>query len=70
MIPASWMIVGFPSTWGPRAAWAVLYAGLWYVLSGRARRERYNVLSDADRQAIVEILRETKPDLPEYFVMS
>ena len=54
----------------PPAARAAVYARLWEVLSGRERSERYNVLSDADRQAIIEILRETKPDLPEYFVMS
>jgi hypothetical protein len=40
------------------------------VLSGRERGERYNVLSPADRRAILEILRETKPGLPEYFLTS
>ena len=28
---------------------------------------RYTVLSTADRRAIVEILRDTKKDLPDYF---
>jgi hypothetical protein len=47
-----------------------VYTRLWEVLSGRERGDRYRVLSAADRQAILEILRETKPDLPEYFVTS
>ena len=45
-----------------------IYRRLWQVLSGEERDERYRrVLSRADRQAITEILRETKKDLPPYF---
>ncbi len=45
-----------------------IYRRLWEVLSGQERAERYQAaLSPADRQAIVEILRETKNDLPRYF---
>jgi hypothetical protein len=41
---------------------------MWQVLSGEEQDERYrSALSLADRQAIVEILRETKTDLPLYF---
>jgi hypothetical protein len=41
---------------------------LWNVLSGAERDPRYqSALSRADRQAIVEILRDTKKDLPPYF---
>jgi len=54
----------------PPAARAAVYARLWEVLSGRERSERYNVLRTADRQAILEILRETKPDLPDYYATS
>jgi len=36
-------------------------------MSGRDRSTRYERLTPADRQAIVEILRDTKTDLPEYF---
>ena len=68
--PCSYLIYSEPFDAMPPAAKAAVYARLWEVLSGRERSERYNVLSDADRQAILEILRETKPDLPEYFVMS
>jgi hypothetical protein len=44
-----------------------IYRRLWQVLSGEERDERYRVLSRAERQAIIEILRETKKDLPTYF---
>jgi hypothetical protein len=46
---------------------APVYQRLWNVLSGDAREPRYRVLSRDDRQAVVEILRDTKPDLPAYF---
>ena len=68
--PCSYLIYSEPFDRMPPAARAVVYARLWEVLSGRERSERYNVLSAADRQAILEILRETKPDLPEYFITS
>lgn len=45
-----------------------IYRRLWEVLSGQERADRYrSALSLADRQAVVEILRETKNDLPAYF---
>jgi hypothetical protein len=45
-----------------------IYRRLWELLSGRDNDARYrSVLSRADREAIVEILRDTKKDLPRYF---
>jgi hypothetical protein len=45
-----------------------IYRRLWDVLSGQESGARYrSALSRADRQAIVEILRDTRPDLPLYF---
>lgn len=45
-----------------------IYARLWQVLSGEERAPRYaSALPGADRQAIVDILRDTKPDLPAVF---
>jgi hypothetical protein len=45
-----------------------LYERLWEVLSGAANDAIYaKMLPVATRQAIVEILRETKPGLPAYF---
>ncbi len=46
---------------------AAVYARLWAVLSGRDARPKFAHLTKADRQAIVEILRATKPDLPDVF---
>jgi hypothetical protein len=44
-----------------------IYQRLWEVLSGETAEPRYRSLSQADRRAVVEILRDTKPDLPPYF---
>ena len=44
-----------------------MYARLWAVLSGAAPGPRYARLTAADRTAIIEILRDTKADLPAYF---
>jgi hypothetical protein len=41
---------------------------MWDVLSGQEQDPRYRAaLSLADRRAIVDILRDTKKDLPTYF---
>lgn len=40
---------------------------LWDVLSGSDKSEQFAHLSDTDRTAIVEILRDTKPELPRYW---
>jgi hypothetical protein len=37
---------------------------MWEILSGQERDPRYARLTPADRKAIVEILRDTKQDLP------
>jgi hypothetical protein len=45
-----------------------IYRRMWEVLSGQETNQRYrSALSRADRQSIVEILRDTKKDLPRYF---
>jgi hypothetical protein len=51
----------------PAAAKSAIYARLWEVLSGQDPSARYDRLTDADRHAVVEILRATKKDLPDYF---
>lgn len=46
----------------------LIYRRLWHVLSGAEKDPRYKAaLTLADRQAIVEILMATKPDLPGFF---
>jgi hypothetical protein len=37
------------------------------ILTGQDRDPRFATLAVDDRQAILEILRETKPNLPEYW---
>jgi hypothetical protein len=44
-----------------------VYRRLWMILSGQVHDERYNRLTPTDRQAVLEILRDTKPGLPGYF---
>jgi hypothetical protein len=54
----------------PDAAREAVYARLWAVLSGEAKGAAHARLSAADRQAILEILRETKRGLPSFFFAS
>jgi hypothetical protein len=65
--PCSYMIYtpAFDSL--PAEARAAIYQRMWEILSGREKGAKYARLSPADRQAIVEILRETKPGVPAYF---
>jgi hypothetical protein len=65
--PCSYMIYSGAFTALPAMAKDAVYARLWHVLSGQERGNRYDVLSPADRQAVADILRATKPDLPDYF---
>jgi len=51
----------------PAAAKNLVYERMWEVLSGKETNKAYARLSLADRRAIVEILRDTKKGLPEYF---
>jgi hypothetical protein len=65
--PCSYMIYTPAFDGMPALAREAVYARMWEVLSGREKQPRYRALSLADRRAIVEILRETKPGLPAYF---
>jgi hypothetical protein len=51
----------------PDAVKAGIYERLWQVLSGKAPGNKYKRLSIADRRSIIEILRDTRPDVPGYF---
>lgn len=44
-----------------------LYRRLWEILSGKDRRDPFSMLSTTDRRAILEILLDTKEDLPDYW---
>ena len=66
--PCSYLIYSPAFDALPPLAKVPIYKRLWEVLSGEAQEPRYRAaLSLADRQAIVEILKDTKKDLPPYF---
>jgi hypothetical protein len=65
--PCSYLIYSPAFSALPPLAKTPIYRRLWQVLSGEAREPRYRSLSPADRQAVLEILIDTKPDLPAYF---
>ncbi len=65
--PCSYMIHTAAFDALPADAKDAVYRRLWRVLSGADGDSRYEYLTRVDRQAIVEILRDTKPDLPGYF---
>jgi hypothetical protein len=65
--PCSYMIYSNAFDALPDSAKNLVYRRLWKVLSGDDKDQRYARLSAADRRAIVEILRSTKKDLPDYF---
>lgn len=65
--PCSYMIYGAAFDALPPAARDAVYQRMWRVLSGQEKGPRYQRLSAADRQAVVEILTATKKGLPPYF---
>jgi hypothetical protein len=65
--PCSYMIYSKAFDGLPDEAREATYKRMWQVLSGAEKSERYARLSRADRRAIIEILRETKKGLPDYF---
>jgi hypothetical protein len=65
--PCSYLIYSEPFEALPAEAKAAVYARLWMVLSGKDPAPRYARLTASDREALLEILRDTKPDLPPYF---
>ena len=65
--PCSYLIYSAQFDALPTLARDAIYARLWHVLSGEEKGARYRRLTAADRQAILDILRATKDDLPDYF---
>ena len=66
--PCSYLIYSPAFDALPPRAKDPIYRRLWEVLSGEEQAPEYrSALSLADRQSIVEILRDTKKDLPPYF---
>jgi hypothetical protein len=65
--PCSFLIYSPQFEQLPSLARTAIYRRLWQVLSGQDRAPAYAGLTAGDRAAIVDILRDTKPDLPNYF---
>jgi hypothetical protein len=63
--PCSYMIYSAAFDALPPETRAAVYQRMWRILSGTSGAA-YQV-SAMDRRAIIEILRETKPELPDYF---
>ena len=65
--PCSYMVYSPAFDALPARAKTAVYDRMAAVLSGRVAGEPYTRLRPADRRAIVEILRATKPGLPTFF---
>lgn len=65
--PCSYLIYSEPFDSLPDEAKDQVYRRLFEVLSGHDESDRFAHLKTSDRHAILEILRETKPDLPSYW---
>jgi hypothetical protein len=65
--PCSYMIYSEAFDSLPAEAKDAIYQRMWSVLSGKVSGGKYARLSPADRRAVVEILRETKKGLPDYY---
>ena len=65
--PCSYMIYSPAFDALPARVKEQIYARMWRVLSGQESAPRYGRLSRADRQAVMDILRATRKDLPVFF---
>jgi hypothetical protein len=65
--PCSYMIYSEAVDALPAFAKDRLYRRLWEVLTGEDQSPPFESLSQPDRRAILEILHDTKPDLPAYW---
>ena len=65
--PCSYMIYSEAFDALPTKARDAVYQRLWQILSGTEKTPKYARLSRGDREAVIEILRETKQHLPPYF---
>lgn len=65
--PLSYMIYSAAFDGMPVSVRARVYRRLFDILTGKDQSETFAKLSAGDRQAILEILRETKVGLPEYW---
>jgi len=65
--PCSYMIYSPAFEALPSEAKDAIYRRMWQILSGQEKGSKYARLSADDRQAVIQILRDTKKGLPAYF---
>jgi hypothetical protein len=65
--PCSYLVYSEAFDALPPLARDAVYSRMWQILSGAEKGPRYMRLKQADRQAIIEILRDTKKDLPAFW---
>ena len=65
--PLSFMVYSRSFDALPGAAKETIYRRLLEVLTGEDKDKKFSNLTDNDRRSVLEILRDTKPDLPTYF---
>jgi hypothetical protein len=65
--PCSYMVYSEAFDGLPPSVRAAIYRRMFAILSGQDPSRRYAHLSADDRRAVVEILRDTKPDVPSEF---
>lgn len=65
--PCSYLIYSTAFDHLPREMKRHLYQRLWDILNAKDSSAEFQALSGDSRQAILEILRETKPGLPDYW---
>ncbi len=65
--PCSYLIDSRAFNSLPTEAKDYIYKRLWEILNGRGTGKDDPRLSEVDREAVLEILRATKPDLPDYW---
>lgn len=65
--PCSYLIYTAAFDQLPKTALDLLYRKLWLVLSGQNQEKAFASLTTTDRKAILEILCDTKKNLPDYF---
>ena len=63
--PCSYMVYTTAFENLPLPARTAVYKRMWAVLIGQDRRPKYSHLSESDRRAIIEIIGDTKQDLPD-----
>ncbi|MEK6235369.1 MAG: hypothetical protein N2C14_11740, partial [Planctomycetales bacterium] len=65
--PCSYLIYSKAFDQLPETVKSRVYQRMWEVLTGQDDGEDFQHLTAADRRAILEILRDTKPQLPKYW---